>query len=71
MSAEIVNCIVTTSEEGRGAYGIRCDNDQNVYFPVSVTEGADLVEFDKVEAIIIKNDRAEPAWKAIRVRRPE
>ena len=45
-------CIVTKSEEGRGAYAVRMDNDENVYFPLSVTEALELEEFDEVEAIL-------------------
>ncbi|WP_109809315.1 hypothetical protein [Sphingosinithalassobacter portus] len=62
-------CIITSSEEGRGAYGIRADNDENVYFPMSIAEALELEEFDDVEAIMIRNDRADPAWRAIRARR--
>lgn len=69
--AEKAKCIITTSEEGRGAFGIRTDNDENVYFPVSVSEALELEEFEEVEAIVIRNDRPEPAWKAIRARRFE
>lgn len=69
--AEKAFCIITSSVEGKGAYGIRVDNDENVYFPVSVAEGAELEEFEEVEAILLKNDRPEPAWKAIKVRRPD
>jgi len=68
--AEKAMCIITSSVESKGAYGIRADNDQNVYFPVSIAEGAELEEFEEVEAILLKNDRPEPAWKAIKVRRP-
>jgi hypothetical protein len=63
-------CLVTQSNEGKGAFGIRSDNDENVYFPLSVAEALELEEFDEVEAILVKNDRPEPLWKAIRVRRP-
>jgi hypothetical protein len=61
-------CIVTQSNEGKGAYGIRIDTDESVYFPFSVSEALQLEEFEEVEAILLKNDRAEPAWKAIRAR---
>ncbi len=61
-------CIITSSIEGRGAYGITTDTDENVYFPLGVTEALSLEEFEIVEAIIVKNDRPEPAWKAIRAR---
>lgn len=67
--AEKAKCIITNSEEGRGAYGIRVDNDENVYFPMSITEALDLEEFDDVEAVVRRNDRPEPAWKAIHARR--
>ncbi len=42
-----------------------------VYFPFSVAEALELEEFDEVEAILIKNDRADPPWKALRARRLE
>lgn len=62
-------CIITKSDEGRGAFGIRADNDENVFFPFSVAETLELEEFEEVEAVMIKNDRLIPPWKAIRVRR--
>ena len=62
-------CIITTSEQGRGAYGITKDTDENVYFPVGLTEATGLEEFEEVEAILIKNDRPEPPLRAIKVRR--
>lgn len=65
------DCIVTQSDEGRGAYGIRCDTDESVYFPMSITEALELEEFEEVEVILIANDRPEPVWKAIRARRLE
>jgi hypothetical protein len=61
-------CFVTTSEEERGAYGIRIDNDEGVWFPRGVADALELEEFDEVEAILVRNDRPEPVWKAIRVR---
>ena len=64
-------CLITQSEEGRGAYGLRCDTDERVYFPMGVAEALDLEEFEEVEAILIANDRPEPPWRAIRARRPE
>ena len=64
-------CIITQSDEGKGAYGVRCDTDESVYFPVSVADALELEEFEEVEAILIANGRPEPAWKAIRARRPE
>ena len=65
------SCIITSSEEGRGAYGITKSTDENVYFPMSVTEALSLEEFEEVEAVLVKNDRPEPVWKAIRVRRSD
>jgi len=62
-------CIITSSIEGKGAYGIMTDTDENVYFPLGVAEALNLEEFEMVEAIIVKNDRPEPTWKAIRARR--
>lgn len=64
-------CIVTRSEEGRGAIAVRVDNDENVYFPLSVTEALELEEFEEVEAIMVRNDRADPPWRAIRARMPD
>jgi len=62
-------CIITKSDQGMGAFGIRVDNDENVYFPLSLSEALELEEFEEVEAILVKNDRLDPPWKAIRVRR--
>ena len=64
-----VKCIITTSREATGAYGIRTDCDDSVYFPLGIAEALELEEFEEVEAILIKNDRPEPPWKAIRARR--
>lgn len=62
-------CFITASEEGRGAYGITADTDESVYFPMSITEALSLEEFEEIEAIMVKNDRPEPVWRAIRARR--
>ena len=64
-------CLITSSIEGKGAYGITVETDENVYFPASMAETLDLAEFEEVEAILIKNDRPEPPLKAIRARRLE
>jgi hypothetical protein len=69
--AAVADCIITNSVEGKGAYAIRVDNDENVYVPVSVAEKLDLEEFETVQAIMIRNDRTDPPWRAIRVRRAE
>ena len=69
--ASLVRCIITSSEEGRGAFGVRCDTDENVYFPMGVAEAMGLVEFEVVEAVIVKNDRETPQFKAIKARRLE
>ena len=61
-------CIVTNSEEGRGAYAVRVDNDQTLYIPQRIAEALELEEFDEIEAILVKNERDEPPWMAIRVR---
>ena len=61
-------CIITTSNENQGAYGVRCDTDESIYFPISVAGALGLEEFDEVEAIMIRNDRDEPKWKAIKAR---
>ena len=63
------NCIVTNSEEGRGAYAVRIDNDETLYIPQRSAEAPEVEEFDDVEAILVKNAREEPKWMAIRVRR--
>ena len=62
-------CIITSSEEGKGAYGVTKDTDENVYFPVNMSETLGLEEFEEVEAIVVKNDRVEPPLRAIRTRR--
>lgn len=69
--ADIALCLITSSEEGRGAYGIRSDTDQNVYFPVSIADALEIEEFDRIEAIMISNDRADPPWRAIKARRTD
>ncbi len=69
--AAVADCIITNSVEGKGAYAIRTDNDENVYIPVSVAEKLDLEEFETVKVIMIKNDRMDPPWRAIRVRRED
>ena len=61
-------CIVTNSEEGRGAYAVRVDNDQTLYIPQRIAEALELEEFDEIEAILVRNERDEPPWMAIRVR---
>ena len=67
--AAVAQVIIANSEEGRGAFGIRCDNDQNVYFPMGITEHLELEEFETVEAIMVGNDRPDTPWRAIRARR--
>jgi len=67
--ADLVRCIITSSEEGKGAFGVRCDTDQNVYFPMGVAEAMGLEEFEEVQAVIVKNDREAPPFKAIKARR--
>jgi hypothetical protein len=62
-------CIITSSVEGKGAYGITTDTDENVYFPVNMAETLGIEEFEVVEAVLVKNDRLEPPLKAIRARR--
>lgn len=62
-------CIVMHSSEGVGARGVRMDNDENVYFPLSIADAAGLEEFEEVDTILVRNDRADPPWKAIKVRR--
>jgi hypothetical protein len=60
-------CFITQSDEGSGAYGIRADTDENVYFPKKLADAVELTEFDEIEAI--RNERPDPPWMAIRVRR--
>ena len=67
--ARVDLCIITSSEDGRGAYGVTKGTDENVYFPVNMAETMGLEEFEEVEAILVSNDRQEPPLKAIRVRR--
>lgn len=62
-------CIVTSSEEGRGAYAIRTDNDENVYIPHSISDKLEIEEFDELECIVVANDRPSVQWRAIKVRR--
>lgn len=62
-------CLITVSDEGKGAFGVRTDNDENIYFPLSIADRLELEEFDEVEAIVVKNDRQNPPWRAIRARR--
>ena len=67
--ASKVNCIIIQSDEGAGAKGVRCDNDENVYFPVKIADAMELEEFDEVEAVIVKNEHPAAPWLAIRARR--
>lgn len=68
--ASKVNCLVTNSEEGRGAFAVRTDNDEIIYIPHSIAERLELEEFDEVVAIIVKNpQRIDPPWMAIRAKR--
>lgn len=69
--AAVADCIVVSSVEGKGAYAIRTDNDENVYIPVSVAEKLELEEFETIQVIFIQNDRTDPPWRAIRARRLE
>ncbi len=69
MSAKKAICFITSSDEGKGAYGVTADTAENVYFPFSITEALSLEEFEEIEAIMVRNDRPDPAWKAIRARR--
>lgn len=64
--AIISECIVTKSEEDRGAMAVRVDNDENVYIPRSVADALELEEFDTIKAILVTNDRMDPPWKAIK-----
>jgi hypothetical protein len=69
--AILATCLILSSIEGRGAFGINVSTDENVYFPHSIADALSLEEFEKVEAVVIKNDRPDPMWKAIRARRAE
>lgn len=67
--AQKITCFVTNSEEGRGAFAVRADNDETVYVPQKIAEALQLEEFDELLAIVVKNERPETPWMAIRVRR--
>ena len=67
--AQKITCFVTNSEEGRGAFAVRADNDETVYVPQKIAEALQLEEFDELMAIVVKNERPETPWMAIRVRR--
>jgi len=68
--ASKVNCLITNSEEGRGAFAVRTDTDEGVYIPQSIAERLELEEFDEVTAIIVKNQqRPDPPWMAIKAKR--
>jgi len=65
-----VNIFITTSNEGSGAYGIRADNDEQVYVPHSIAEKLELEEFDEIETILVTNPgRPTPPWMATKARR--
>ena len=66
-----VNCFITVSEEGKGAYGVRVDNAEKVYFPHGMSEYLKLEEFEEVEALLDANDHQQIPWRALRVRRLE
>ena len=66
--AKTATVIITSSIEGKGAYGITTDTDENVYFPVKMTEMLGLEEFETVQAVVVANDRAEPPLRAIHAR---
>ena len=36
--------------------------------PQRIAEALEIEEFDELEAILVRNDRDEPPWRAIRVR---
>lgn len=61
--------IITSSEEGKAAYGITTDDDKSVYVPPGIADALELDEFDEIEAILIQNDRENIPYKAIRARR--
>ena len=67
--AVITTCIVTSSEEGKGAFGVRADTDEGVYFPVGMSDHLELEEFEQVEVVLVKNEREGTPWRAIRARR--
>lgn len=64
---DMADAIVTTSIEG-GAWGVRKDNSEEIYFPKSVRESADLHEFDEVKVILVYNNYPNPKWKAIKAK---
>ncbi len=67
--AIITTCIVTASEEGKGAFGIRSDTDEGVYFPIGMADKLELEEFEQVEAVLVENKREGTPWRAVRARR--
>ena len=67
--AKKTNIIITSSEEGRAAYGITTDDDKSVYIPQGIADALGLDEFEEVECIVISNDRENIPYKAIRARR--
>ena len=66
-SVELADAIITTSTEG-GAWGVRKDNSDEIYFPKSVKEAVDLREFDEVKTILVYNNYPNPKWKAIKAK---
>jgi len=65
----IVNVIITSSDEGKGAYGLTVDTAEVVYFSAGAAEVLNLVEFDEVQAIVVPNNRENPPLFAQKARR--
>lgn len=67
--AQVADCIITQSEEDKGAYGVRVDTDEFVYFPFKLSKAAELVEFDRVKAVLVPNENDRTPWRAVHVKR--
>ncbi|NAZ36068.1 AbrB/MazE/SpoVT family DNA-binding domain-containing protein [Rubellimicrobium sp. CFH 75288] len=70
MASKVV-CYVVESLDDGPAFAVRQDNDQQVFIPKAQAEELNLVEFDEVEAIVVRNTLQpdKTPWFALRVRR--
>lgn len=68
--AKRVDCIVTAIIPEKHGFAVREDTDESVYLPHSVIDGADLEDFDRIEAVVVRSTKSEAAapWVAIRAR---
>lgn len=70
MAQKSIVYITSINTKGE-AFGIREDNDEDVFFKSSIVEALELEELDEVEAVMIasKSDNINStAWFAIRAR---